>query len=140
MADTETYDPDYQEVPVELAGQEETSESISSQYLSDVSPDWQTDGMGLRGPQPDLPTAPPARPFDMTFEVQEGRASGGERLGGLTVTVEDASGYSAGSGVSEVTAVSTLTFDQANFEIFDGGGGQVVVKLKTCPSTCDSEL
>jgi len=61
-------------------------------------------------------------------------SSGG--VGKITVTVEDASGYAPGAGVMSVGNVDTLTFDQDNFEIYDGGGGQCVVKLKTCPATC----
>jgi hypothetical protein len=56
--------------------------------------------------------------------------------GTITVTTEDVSGYTPGTGVSEVDDVDTLTFDQDVFEIFDGGGGQCVVRLKTCDATC----
>ena len=64
--------------------------------------------------------------------------NGGGGGGGstITVTVEDASGYTPGSGVGSVSGVTTLTFDQDMFEIFDGGGGQCVVRLKTCDATC----
>lgn len=63
--------------------------------------------------------------------------SGGDSgFGTIRVTVEDASGYEPGSGVPLVNGVMILTFDQDNFEIYDGGGGQCVVKLKTCPATC----
>jgi hypothetical protein len=56
----------------------------------------------------------------------------GPGLGGsVTVTVEDASGYAPGAGVGSVSNVDTLTFDSNLFEIYDGGGGQAVVKLKT---------
>jgi hypothetical protein len=65
-----------------------------------------------------------------------GQGRGGGGGGTVTVTVEDASGYAPGDGVSEVDNVTTITFDQDNFEIYDGGGGQCVVKLKTCPATC----
>jgi hypothetical protein len=54
----------------------------------------------------------------------------------ITVTVEDASGFAPGAGVPEVDHVHTLTFDSNMFEIYDGGGGQCVVKLKVCPATC----
>jgi len=52
-------------------------------------------------------------------------------IGGITVTAEDASGYAPGAGVGSVENVDVLTFDQDLFEIYDGGGGQCVVKLKT---------
>jgi hypothetical protein len=74
------------------------------------------------------------------FQVNDD--GGGEAIvtlstsGMLRVTTEDASGYAAGSGVSSVLGINVLTFDQDNFEIYDGGGGQCVVKLKTCDATC----
>lgn len=105
--------------------------------IFDFQPDWKTDGHGLRGPQ-DERAGEVARPTEMSFGIGERNASSDPLSGNgrITVTVEDASGYVAGSGVAQVTKVDVLTFDQDNFEIFDGGGGQCVVKLKTCPATC----
>jgi|SRR6516164_8547511 hypothetical protein len=56
--------------------------------------------------------------------------------GGFKVTAEDTSGYIEGGDVGEVDGVDTLTFDTQEFMIFDGGGGQCVIRARTCPSSC----
>ncbi len=107
---------------------------------SDIQPSWKTDGLGLRGDQPFGERGREFRPSPPPMEFVIGNTGGGvgPSAGGGTidVSVEDTSAYTPGTGVSEVDNVNRITFDQDNFEIFDGGGGQVVVKLKTCPATC----
>ena len=44
------------------------------------------------------------------------------------VTTEDASGYS-GDGQDFLDDIDVLTFNEEDFDLFDGGGGQAIVKL-----------
>jgi N-acetyl-gamma-glutamylphosphate reductase len=78
--------------------------------------------------------APPIR------TVQPGTYAGGMISGqrtevprdidaGIIVTVEDVSGYSGG-GITKLNNVTTLTFDNTVFDLYDGGGGQAIIKCK----------
>lgn len=104
--------------------------------LHEVQPNWTEDGYGIRGPQRQVVPKSNASPFPMDFRVDNSRNSPLSGGGAIVVTTEDATGYTPGTGVSTVNGVTTLTFDQDVFEIFDGGGGQCVVRLKTCDATC----
>jgi hypothetical protein len=66
-------------------------------------------------------------PNDCTAQNTGG---GGGGTGSITVTVEDVSGYSGG-GISSLENVDVITFDSSLFELYDGGGGQAVIKPKT---------
>lgn len=101
----------------------------TNRALHQINANWQEDGHGIRGPQRAV-SQERAQPHPIRFEIDNSR---GETPpgGSIIVTTEDASGYTPGTGVSEVDGVTKLTFDQDLFEIFDGGGGQCVVRLKT---------
>lgn len=104
--------------------------------LHQIQPNWIEDGHGIVGPRRQVVVPQSARPHRMDFGIDN--VSNPDPVGGgkITVTTEDASGYTPGTGVATVPSVTTLTFDQDVFEIFDGGGGQCVVRLKTCDATC----
>lgn len=132
MADEEESNLEsYQEVPIDQDSQNDNSETISSQELSEIDPEWQTDGLGLRGRQPEDHPQAKLDPWDISFTNQQGGQDGGGKDGGgkIEVTAEDASGYSGG-GSSDLTNRDVLTVDSNLFEIYDGGGGQAVIKIK----------
>lgn len=132
MADEEESNLEsYQEVPIDQDSQNDNSETISSQELSEIDPEWQTDGLGLRGRQPEEHPQAKLDPWDVSFTNQQGGQDGGGKDGGgkLQVTQEDVSGYATGGG-SDVDKVDVLTVDQTIMEVFDGGGGQAIIKLK----------
>ncbi len=107
----------------------------ANRALHQINPNWVEDGHGLRGPQRTVARVI-ARPHPIQFNIDNQRNPPNPATGSFMVTTEDASGYAPGSGVAEVDSVTILTFDQDVFEIYDGGGGQCVVKLKTCDASC----
>ncbi len=116
--------------------------TMAEETTPEMQPQWKADGLGLRGEQPfdsrDRTFRPSPPPMNFVIQGTGGGsipASGGGG-GTIDVTVGDASGYEPGAGVGEVDNVTNIMFDQDNFEIYDGGGGTCVVKLKTCPATC----
>jgi len=102
----------------------------TNKQLHQINPNWVEDGYGVVGPQRQVIPQSPVTPHPVKFGI-DNSIQPNPALGAIVVTTEDTSGYTPGSGVPTVSDVTTLTFDQDLFEIFDGGGGQCVVKLKT---------
>lgn len=111
----------------------EPGRSVVLPNVHNTNSDWMNDSHGLRGPQ-DVGQKRTVQAQPSDFKVTDKQWFSAPGGGQVTVTVEDVSGYAPGSGVGTVEGVDVLTFDQDLFEIYDGGGGQCVVKLKT--TTC----
>jgi len=101
--------------------------------LNQARPDWQTDGLGLRGAQPDRPIGANAKPHDMNFLVSE-RKGFSEPSGGGSIDAAVEAFGDLTPGETEVDNLARMTFDSRYFVIHDNGGGEVRVSLNT--ATC----
>lgn len=100
--------------------------------ILDLRPDWQVDGLGLRGPQPDRPRPQNAAPFPMEFGIDNSRRGEGGGGGGVSVADEATGDFAEGETLVE--GVQKITYDNRYFKIHDNGGGEVQVSLIT--DTC----
>lgn len=128
--DSDNYNPEYQEVPLEQATTDENSDTLSAQQLSEVDPDWQTDGMGIRGPQPDDTPQAKLKPWDVSFETTQGEAAGGSE-GGPKFSVQGDSGF-----VDNVNHIQFTVADDPSagyIEVIEDSPGVAIVKIPVIP-------